>query len=103
MNTLTEMGVIEHGYTLREPTDVGVQRDPINMSVAITNKYIAGDLERHTIRMALATHKYNMTKGVDYDEKFAPAPNQNTTRWMATATVLMSPKRTAWDMKLAYC
>ena len=35
------MGVVEHGYTLREPTDVGVQRDPINMSVVITNKYIA--------------------------------------------------------------
>ena len=28
--------------------------------------------------MTVAGHKYNLTKGVDYHEVFAAAPNQNT-------------------------
>ena len=44
-----------------------------------------------------------MKKGVDYDEVFAPAPNQNTARTLTAMTVRTGLHRKAWDIKLAYC
>ena len=43
-----------------------------------------------------------MKKGVDYDEVFAPSPNQNTARALCAMTVAMGLQRMAWDIKLAY-
>ena len=103
MATLTEMGVVDHGYTLAELREAGVTKTPIKMSVALDNKYIDGEFERHKVRMAVAGHKYNMAKGVDYEEVYAPAPNQNTARVLAALTVQLGLKRKAWDIKLAYC
>ena len=53
--------------------------------------------------MAIAGHKYNLTKGVHYDEVFAAAPNQNTGRLLGALTVAMGLYRKSWDIKLAYC
>ena len=103
MDTLTEMGVLDHGYTLEEVHQVGIHKAPINMSVVLDNKYVDGVFERHKVRMAIAGHKYNLTKGVDYDEVFAPAPNQNTARLLSAMACSMNLKRKAWDIKLAYC
>jgi len=53
--------------------------------------------------MAVAGHKYNLTKGIHYDEVFAAAPNQNTARVLGALSVAMGLKRKSWDIKLAYC
>ena len=42
MNTLTEMGVFDHGYTLDELIKAGCSKDPINISVVLTNKFNDG-------------------------------------------------------------
>ena len=97
------MGVIDHGYTRAELHELGVYKEPINMSVVLDNKYIDGLFERHKVRMAVAGHKYNMQKGVDYQEVFAPAPNQNTGRLLSALTCILNLKRKSWDIKLAYC
>lgn len=102
-NTLTEMGVFDHGYTLQEVRELGITKDPIGISIALDNKYIDGEFERHKVRMAVAGHKYNLTKGIDYDEVFAAAPNQNTSRVLQALTVQLGLHRKAWDIKLAYC
>lgn len=103
MKTLTEMGVFDHGYTIEEVRKLGIKKDPINISVALDNKYVDGTFERHKVRMAVAGHKYNLQKGVDYDEVFAAAPNQNTSRMLQALTVQMGLHRKSWDIKLAYC
>jgi hypothetical protein len=103
MSTLTEMGVFDHGYTMDELIKAGCTKDPINISVVLTNKFNDGIFDRHKVRMAVAGHKYNMTKGVDYDEVFAPSPNQNTARALCAMAVAMGLQRMAWDIKLAYC
>ena len=74
-DTLTEMGVFDHNYTLKEVRKCGIKKDPINISVALDNKYQDGVFERHKVRMAVAGHKYNMTKGIDYEEVFAQRPH----------------------------
>jgi len=102
-DTLSKMGVFDHGYTLKEVKAVGIRKEPINISVALTNKYHDGVFERHKVRMAVAGHKYNMTKGIDYDDVFAAAPNQNTVRLLSAMTVQMGLHRKSWDIKLAYC
>lgn len=102
-NTLTEMGVFDHNCTLNEVHKFGISKAPINISIAIDNKYIDGEFERHKVRMAIAGHKYNMTKGVDYEDVFAAAPNQNTSRMLQALTVSMGLHRMCWDIKLAYC
>jgi hypothetical protein len=102
-DTLTQMGVIDHGYTIDEVTAAGITKKPIKFSVALDNKYIDGVLERRKVRMAVAGHKYNMQKGIDYQEVFAPAPNENTARLMQAMTCMMNLKRKAWNIKLAYC
>ena len=76
MDTLTEMGVYDHGYSRQQLIDLRIcdfqSRRPINISVALDHKYdIAGVLSRRKVRMAVAGHKYNMTKGIHYDEVFA--------------------------------
>ena len=53
--------------------------------------------------MVIAGHKYNLTKGVHYDEVFAAAPNQNTGRLLGALMVAMGLYRKSWDIKLAYC
>ena len=103
MATLTEMGTVDHGYTASELKDAGIQRDPITMSIVLTNKYVDGVFERHKVRMAIAGHKWNMTKGIDYTDVYAPAPNVNTARLMAAMTAQLRLHRKAWDIKLAYC
>ena len=75
------MGVFVHGYTAKELRHLGY-KDPINLSVQLDNKYVDGEFDRHKVRMTVAGHKYNLTKGVDYHEVFAAAPNQNTMRLM---------------------
>ena len=107
MDTLTEMGVFDHGYSERQLKELKIcdfkDTYPINISVALDNKYTDGVLSRRKVRMAVAGHKYNLTKGVHYDEVFAAAPNQNTMRVMQAMMVDMKMFRKAWDIKLAYC
>ena len=103
MDTLTNMGTVSHGYTLTELQNAGITKPPINMSVALTDKMVNGVFERHKVRMAIAGHKWNMQKGIDYTDVYAPAPNQNTARFMAAMTAQMRLHRKAWDIKLAYC
>ena len=101
MSTLTEMGVFDHGYTMDELIKAGHTKDPINISVVLTNKFNDGSFDGHKVRMA--GHEYNMTKGIDHGEVFAPSPNQNTARALCAMTVAMGLQRMAWDIKLAYC
>lgn len=101
--TLTDMGVFDHGYTLEEVRALGIKKDPINMSIVLDNKYVDGVFERHKVRAAVAGHKYNMKKGIDYDDVFAAAPNQNTSRLLSAMAVQMGLHRKSWDIKLAYC
>ena len=102
-NTLTEMGVIDHNYSYDDLRDIGVNTTPIPMSVALTNKYVGSTFDRHKVRMCVAGHKYNLQKGVHFDNVFAAAPNQNTARLLSTMTVDMKLKRKSWDISLAYC
>ena len=62
-----------------------------------------GVLTRYKVRMAVAGHKYNLKKGIHYNEVFAAAPNQNTARVMCALTAAMGLYRKSWDIKLAYC
>ena len=109
MDTLTEMGLFDHGYTRQQLIDLHVKicdfktKKPINLSVVLDHKYTDGILTRYKVRMAIAGHKYNLTKGVHYDEVFAAAPNQNTGRLLGALTVAMGLYRKSWDIKLAYC
>ena len=107
MDTLTEMGVFDHGYTKQQLIQEGIcdfiTKKPINLSVCLDHKYTDGVLSRYKVRMAVAGHKYNLKKGIHYDEVFAAAPNQNTVRLLAAMTVAMGLKRKSWDIKLAYC
>ena len=95
MDTLTEMGVFDHGYTKQQLIDLTIcdfkTKKPINLSVVLDHKYTDGILTRYKVRMAIAGHKYNLTKGVQchYDEVFAVAPNQNTGRLLGALTVAM--------------
>ena len=107
MDTLTEMGVFDHGYTRKQLIQLGICdfkiKKPINLSVVLDQKYTDGILTRYKVRMAVAGHKYNLQKGVHYDEVFAAAPNQNTGRLLSALTVAMGLYRKSWDIKLAYC
>jgi len=103
-NTLTSMGVISHNHTLDElQCKFGIETSPINMRVVLDNKYKDGVFERHKVRMCVAGHKYNMQKGVHYDDVFSPAPNQNVARVLGAMTADMDLKRKSWDISLAYC
>ena len=51
-------------------------KKPINLSVVLDQKYTDGILTRYKVRMAVAGHKYNLQKGVHYDEVFAAAPTR---------------------------
>ena len=73
------MGVLDHNYTLEELATAGVETQPIHMRVVLDNKYGGeGEFLKHKVRMTVSGHKYNMQKGIHYDDVFAPAPNQNT-------------------------
>ena len=103
-DTLSNMGVIAHGYTRKELHKLGVYRTPMHTSMALKYKTdVNGCIERRKVRMALAGHKGAMTKGVDYDEVFSPSPNQNTARLMQALLVKHNLHRMCWDIKLAYC
>ena len=52
INTLTEMGVFDHECTLDELVKAGCMKDPINISVVLTNKFNNGIFDRHKVRMA---------------------------------------------------
>ena len=103
-DTLTAMGVVDHNYSLTDLRKLNITRQPIKMSVVLDNKTDEnGEINRRKVRMAVAGHKYNMTRGIDYDEVFSAAPNQNTTRLIQAMAVDMNLQRKAWDIKLAYC
>ena len=56
----------------------------IPMRVVLDNEYGGeGEFLKHKVRMTVSGHKYNMQKGVHYDDVFAPAPNQNTSRLLS--------------------
>lgn len=109
MDTLTEMGVFDHGYTKQQLIDLNIcdkdfkVKKPINLSIVLDHKYTDGVLTRYKVRMAVAGHKYNLKKGIHYNEVFAAAPNQNTARVMCALTTAMGLYRKSWDIKLAYC
>ena len=87
MDTLTETEVFDHGYTKQQLIDLKIKvKKPINLSVVLDHKYTDGVLTRYKVRMAMVGHKYNLTKGVHYDEVFAAAPNQNTGRLLGALT-----------------
>ena len=57
LGTLTEMGVFDHRYTRSELLAAGVTKEPINISVVLTNKYTDGVFDRHKVHMTVAGHK----------------------------------------------
>ena len=83
-NTLTNMGVLDHNYSAEDLLQAGVETTPIPMRVVLDNKYGGeGEFLKHKVRMTVSGHKYNMQKGVHYDDVYAPAPNQNTSRLLS--------------------
>jgi hypothetical protein len=104
MNGLTDMGVVEHDFTIKELREVGIVGDPINMSIDLSHKYNeAGQVDRLKTRMALAGHKGNLQKGVHYDLTYAATPQPNTSRILVALCVLLAWYRVAFDIKMAYC
>ena len=85
--TLTAMGVFAHGYTAKELKRLGY-KDPINLSVQLDNKYVDGEFDRHKVRMTVAGHKYNLTKGVDRptDQMLTATANSASTPRRRTMT-----------------
>ena len=103
-NTLTNMGVLDHNYSAEDLLQAGVETTPIPMRVVLDNKYGGeGEFLKHKVRMTVSGHKYNMQKGVHYDDVYAPAPNQNTSRLLSALHVQMHLKRKSFDISLAYC
>ena len=103
-NTLTNMGVLDHNYSAKHLLQAGVETTPIPMRVVLDNKYGGeGEFLKHKVRMTVPGHKYNMQKGVHYDDVYAPAPNQNTSRLLSALHVQMHLKRKSFDISLAYC
>ena len=71
MDTLTEMGVFDHGYTRQQLIDLKIcdfkTKKPINLSVVLEYKYTDGILTRYKVRMAIAGHKYSQTAHIRLD------------------------------------
>lgn len=110
INGLTEQGVVEHDYTLKELELAGVEIDanlkvvkPIPMSVVLDHKYsVLGLLDRRKVRLAISGHTGNMQKGVHFTDTFAAAPNPNTARMLQAICVLRGYHRLSFDIKQAY-
>ena len=110
MDGLTEQGVVEHDFTLKDLENAGVEVDanthqvkPIPMSVVLDHKYSAlGLLDRRKVRLAISGHAGNMQKGVHFSETFAAAPNPNTARLLQALCVLKGYQRMSFDIKQAY-
>lgn len=103
-NGLTEMGVLDHGYTRQELLKMGITSNPIPFSICFTYKYDKhGDISRYKTRMALAGHRGNMIPGVHFDKTYSSTPVQHTSKIIQALMVRLKLHRMAFDIKMAYC
>ena len=100
---LTEMGVVEHGFTRAQAKALGVVLEcPIIL--VHDHKYDGeGEIDRLKTRAALQGSKNNMQKGVHFWETFTATPREDTMRVMQAMMVCRNLKRRAGDVKQAYC
>ena len=101
-NGLTEQGVLSHDWTLKDLHAAGIHTKPVPCSVALTHKYKDGILEKLKTRICIAGHPGNMTKGIHYNDVFAPSPVQHTERILQAMRVHMHLYNLTWDVKMAY-
>lgn len=101
---LSELGVLEHGYTRAQLHQEGITSNPIPFSVCLTYKYDKdGNINRYKTRMALAGHPGNMKQGIHYDKTYSSTPIQHTIKVMQAIMVSLKLKRLTFDIKMAYC
>ena len=101
---LTELGVLDHGYTRQQLIDLGITNTPIPFSVCLTYKYDKeGNVERYKTRMALAGHRGNMQHGIHFNQTYSSTPVQHTSKILQALMVRLKLNRLAFDIKMAYC
>ena len=80
---LTDMGVLQHNYTLKQAREMGIMSKPIPLILAHDFKYGSlGEIDKLKSRACLHGHKGNMQKGVHYWEIFSATPKEDTSRMM---------------------
>ncbi len=103
-NGLTDMGVLDHGYTRQQLIAQGVRNNPIPFSVCLTYKFdMEGEIDRYKSRMALAGHRGNMQQGIHFDKTYSSTPVQHSSKILQALMVKLKLFRLAFDIKMAYC
>lgn len=99
---LNKQGVFSHDHTLEDLKARGIRGKPIPCRVALTYKYRDGWLEKLKSRICIAGHRGNVTKGIHYNDVFAPAPVEHTEKLLQAIMVIFHLFRRTWDIKQAY-
>jgi hypothetical protein len=101
---LTKMGVLDHGYTLRDLHNMGIHSSPVPLGLYHTHKTDKeGEVNRLKTRAAVKGHRGNMKKGVHFYETFAPTPSEDTARVLQCLIILLNLTRMCGDIEKAYC
>ena len=104
INGLTKMGVLDHGYTLRQLREMGITSKPVPLGLYYQHKLGKhGEITRLKTRAAVQGHPGNMQKGIHYTHTFASTPSEDTQRFLCCITILLNLKRRACDVEKAYC
>ena len=100
---LTDLGVLDHIYTLKECQDLGIMSSPVPVTVVLEYKRgETGEITKFKTRIAVrGTEKY-MQKGVHYDETYAPTPNMNSTKILMGLVGLKNLYQKCFDIHKAY-
>ena len=101
---LTKMGVLDHGYTLKDLHNMGVMSTPVPLGLYHTHKTDKeGNVNRLKTRAAVKGHRGNMKKGIHFFETFAPTPSEDTARVLQCLIIKLNLTRMCGDSEKAYC
>ena len=101
---LTKMGVLDHGYTMKDLHKMGVTSTPVPLGLYHTHKTDKeGKVNRLKTRAAVKGHRGNMQKGIHFFETFAPTPSEDTTRVLQGLIIRLNLTRMCGDIEKAYC
>ena len=103
MDGLTDMGVIEHGFTRLQCQNMGISLECPIILVHDLKFDAQGIIDRLKSRAALQGSKNNMQKGVHFWETFTATPREDTARVLQCMMVNRGWFRLACDIKQAYC
>ena len=105
-NGLGNLGVLDHGHTLEECKEMGINTTPVHLSIILDHKFDEnGELKALKTRVAVrGTKKHNvMRAGEHYSPNtYASTPNMNTTRLLMALVIRLSLHQMCWDITKAY-